>query len=309
MRATIRTCPGRAESVGGVRDRCLPHRHLLQHRSGDAAQSRQRQPHRAAICATAVWSAGRSIPRVPPAPPAIAWSVLPMPCSVLSRRWDSPSAWPRAAEIFRQVRGVVSGSDTRHGETVPYITQFMMALSGGPGLHGYDGWLTYESSSGNGIMVCDSVEMNEAMYPVVFGERRIALDSAGPGQWCGAPAMAGSYRSLDGDIPGLLLRRRRYFPGRGCARRRGGRNGRSWKQHADGSVQRLPRLSSGDVQGDRASALSQLRPAAAMATRGPVIPALVCADVNRQWLSVEKAAASLRRRRRAGREWRGLPDR
>jgi len=52
--------------------------------------------------------------------------------------------------------------DTRHAEPVPYITQLMLALSGGPGIPGHDGWLTYESTAGNGIMVSDSIEVDEA---------------------------------------------------------------------------------------------------------------------------------------------------
>src|SRR5262249_58912094 len=97
--------------------------------------------------------------------------------------------------------GVVSGVDSRGKEPIPYITQFMLALSGGPGHEGHDGWLTYESTAGNGVMVTDSIEVNEAMYPVLFEERRITPDSMGFGQWNGAPATHGSYRSLTADIP------------------------------------------------------------------------------------------------------------
>ena len=66
--------------------------------------------------------------------------------------------------------------------------QLMLALSGGPGCYGHDGWLTYECSVGNGIMVNDSIEVDEAMYPILIEERRIATDSMGFGQWNGAPA-------------------------------------------------------------------------------------------------------------------------
>jgi N-methylhydantoinase B len=89
---------------------------------------------------------------------------------------------------FSAALGVVSGTDARRAQPVDYITQLMLALSGGPGSHGHDGWLTYECSVGNGIMVNDSIEVDEAMYPILVEERRIAIDSMGFGQWNGAPA-------------------------------------------------------------------------------------------------------------------------
>ncbi len=116
---------------------------------------------------------------------------------------------------FSAALGVVSGTDSRDGESIPYITQLIMALSGGPGLSGHDGWLTYESTAGNGIMVCDSVEVNEAMYPVIFGERRISVDSAGPGQWCGGTGHAGYLSIARRQYPRVLLWRRRHLSRQG----------------------------------------------------------------------------------------------
>jgi N-methylhydantoinase B len=185
---------------------------------------------------------------------------------------------------FSAALGVVSGTDHRHGEATPYITQFIMALSGGPGLAGHDGWLTYEASSGNGIMVCDSVEVNEAMYPIVFGERRVAIDTAGPGQWCGAPAVSGSYQSLDGDILVYYCGDGGTFPAGGVLGGAAGATCGSWKRTPEGELQRLPdfhhevfsqehevvyRCCAGGGYGD-----PRLRQ-----------PERVCVDVNRQWYS------------------------
>ena len=58
---------------------------------------------------------------------------------------------------FAPALGVGSGVDPRGPEPVEYITQLMMGLSGGPANHGHDGWVTYECSVGNGIMVIDSI--------------------------------------------------------------------------------------------------------------------------------------------------------
>src|SRR5262245_2279434 len=116
---------------------------------------------------------------------------------------------------FSAALGVVSGVDGRGSQPVEYITQLMLGLSGGPGSHGYDGWLTYECSVGNGIMVIDSIEVDEAMYPILIEERRIAADSSGLGQWNGAPAIEGSYHSLTGDMVVAFVGDGGTFPAKG----------------------------------------------------------------------------------------------
>ena len=62
--------------------------------------------------------------------------------------------------------GVISGIDDRDGEPVPYVNQFCTGLSGGPGTHGHDGWLTYEAPDGGGVLVLASIEIDEAQYPM-----------------------------------------------------------------------------------------------------------------------------------------------
>ena len=189
---------------------------------------------------------------------------------------------------FSAALGVVSGNDTRQGAASPYITQFIMALSGGPGLSGHDGWLTYEASSGNGIMVCDSVEVNEAMYPIIFGERRVAIDTAGCGEWCGAPATQGTYRSLDGDIQVYYCGDGGTFPAAGVLGGGAGATSGSWKQHAGGRVERLPDFHNEVFAGDEEV---RYRSSAGGGYGNPRHrdPTLVCLDVNRRWISRERA--------------------
>lgn len=200
----------------------------------------------------------------------------------------APHGMAEGGGNFSAALGVVSGTDHRHGAATPYITQFIMALSGGPGLAGHDGWLTYEASSGNGIMVCDSVEVNEAMYPIVFGERRVAKDTAGPGQWCGAPAVRGSYQSLDGDILVYYCGDGGTFPAGGVLGGAAGATCGTWKRSPGGQLERLPdfhhevfsrehtveyRSCAGGGYGDPRKRLAER----------------VCVDVNREWYSVEFA--------------------
>ena len=202
----------------------------------------------------------------------------------------APHGMAEGGGNFSAALGVVSGNDSRHGEPVSYITQFIMALSGGPGLSGYDGWLTYEASSGNGIMVCDSVEVNEAMYPIVFGERRIAIDTLGPGQWCGAPATAGTYRSLDGDILVYYCGDGGTFPAGGVLGGGAGATSGTWKRSATNGLERLPDFHNEVFTTDQEVVYRSCAGGGYGDPRDREA-ALVCTDVNRSWVSRENAAA------------------
>ncbi|MBL8580636.1 MAG: hydantoinase B/oxoprolinase family protein, partial [Rhizobiaceae bacterium] len=148
---------------------------------------------------------------------------------------------------FSAALGVVSGVDRRREKPVEYITQLMMALSGGPANHGHDGWLTYECSVGNGIMVTDSIEVDEATYPILVEERRICEDSMGFGQWNGAPAVKGSYRSLTGDMSLYVCGDGGTFPAKGVLGGRAAAHSGSWRLRPDGTSERLSDFYGGPI--------------------------------------------------------------
>lgn len=189
---------------------------------------------------------------------------------------------------FSAALGVVSGVDRRREHHVEYITQLMMALSGGPANHGHDGWLTYECSVGNGIMVTDSVEVDEATYPILVEERRIAEDSMGCGQWNGAPAVKGSYRSLTGEMMLYVCGDGGTFPAGGVLGGRAGAHCGTWRRDRAGTVERLADFYSGPIaDGD-----AVLYRSAAGGGYGDALkrdPQRVAEDVNRKWLSAASA--------------------
>lgn len=96
--------------------------------------------------------------------------------------------------------GVIAGTDDRSGTPRPYINMVFFGLSTGPGLHGHDGWLTYEAPNGGGVLALDQIEIDEMTYPILVEERKIAKNAIGMGEWNGAPAMQGVYRPLSGDM-------------------------------------------------------------------------------------------------------------
>jgi N-methylhydantoinase B len=96
--------------------------------------------------------------------------------------------------------GVMAGTDTRSGTARPFVNMVFFGLSTGPGLSGHDGWLTYEGPGGGGVLALDQIEIDEMTYPLLVEERKVAPDSLGMGEWNGAPAMQGRYRSLSGAV-------------------------------------------------------------------------------------------------------------
>jgi N-methylhydantoinase B len=189
---------------------------------------------------------------------------------------------------FSAALGVVSGTDKRRKTEIPYITQLMLALSGGPGSHGHDGWLTYECAVGNGIMVNDSIEVDEATYPILIEERSVAEDSMGFGEFNGAPATQGSYRSLTGDMTVYYCGDGGTFAPKGVLGGKPGAGCGTWKRHRNGKLERLPDFHTETV--DQREAV-HYRSCAGGGYGDPRRrdPARVLADVNRRWLSVAAA--------------------
>lgn len=189
---------------------------------------------------------------------------------------------------FSAALGVVSGVDRRRKEHTEYITQLMLALSGGPANYGHDGWLTYECSVGNGIMVTDSIEVDEATYPILIEERRIREDSMGFGRWNGAPAVQGAYRSLSGDITLYVCGDGGTFPAKGVLGGDAGAHCGTWRRAAEGAVERLADFYSGTFADGEAIIY---RSCAGGGYGDPRLrePERVVEDVNRRWLSVDAA--------------------
>ena len=185
--------------------------------------------------------------------------------------------------------GVVSGMDDRDGRPAPYVNQFCVGLSGGPGLHGHDGWLTYEAPDGGGVLALDSIEIDEAQYPILMEERRIARDTMGAGRWNGAPATRGAYRSLAGTVSVFYCSDGDATPARGVRGGGAGAPSRNRKRRADGTFATLPSFHE-----------ERLRPGEAIHYRtvagggygDPFArdPAAVARDAERGWLGAERAA-------------------
>lgn len=136
--------------------------------------------------------------------------------------------------------GVIAGSDTRSGVERPYVNMVFFGLSTGPGLHGHDGWLTYEAPNGGGVLALDQIEIDEMTYPILVEERKISANAIGMGQWNGAPAMQGAYRSLSGDMTVAYCSDGDRNAPRGVLGGRDGACAVNAKQGVDGDTATLP---------------------------------------------------------------------
>jgi N-methylhydantoinase B len=83
---------------------------------------------------------------------------------------------------------VISGTDYRKGDS-SYVNQIFIGLTGGPGINGHDGWVTYQYPVDGGAMFWSSIEVLERQYPFLVLEDEIIRDSAAPGKFDSAPSV------------------------------------------------------------------------------------------------------------------------
>ncbi|MSP82474.1 MAG: hydantoinase B/oxoprolinase family protein [Alphaproteobacteria bacterium] len=194
---------------------------------------------------------------------------------------------------FGAFMGVISGVDHRRGTPHDYINMVFFGLSGGPANHGHDGWVTYEAPNGGGVLKLDSVEMDEAMYPFLVNGRNIAPDSMGAGRWNGAPSTEGAYESLSGDMAVAYCSDGDVNPAQGVLGGLAGRPVLNRKMSRNGHVELLPSF---HIETCKPGERMMFRTCAGggYGKPGQRDPERVAHDVNRRWLSVERAIETYR---------------
>ncbi len=182
----------------------------------------------------------------------------------------------------------ISGKDPRH-ENSPFVNLMIIGLTCGAGHARGDGWLVSGEVGDGGLMMRDSTEVDELLYPIVVWADRIVADSGGPGRFRGAPACYVEYGPADTEIEAMwstdgyvnaALGARGGFPGAPA---------RQFLRRVDGSVQPLP----GWGEQVLAPGETVLATSAAGAGYGPPWERQlerVVHDVADGWVSVEQAA-------------------
>jgi N-methylhydantoinase B len=109
---------------------------------------------------------------------------------------------------------VISGRDWRR-DGAPYVNQMFLGSQGGPAGPVHDGWITYGNSVTNGLMLRDSVEVDEQKYPIRIREVRIRTDSEGAGRRRGAPGTICTYGPKVDSMVAAYVTDGHHFPPRG----------------------------------------------------------------------------------------------
>ncbi len=144
---------------------------------------------------------------------------------------------------------VVSGTDWRKADA-PYIN-FLAFPPCGSAMYGHDGWLTFAVAAAGGVVFTDSVEIDERKYPLMFDKNEISTDSAGPGEWDGAPATDVVFGPRKNPATISWVTDEKVYPARGV---RGGMEGRPCEVYkitaANGKKEELPSVASMTLTAD-----------------------------------------------------------
>ncbi|MEA2209445.1 MAG: N-methylhydantoinase [Solirubrobacteraceae bacterium] len=181
----------------------------------------------------------------------------------------------------------ISGKDPRHGDS-PFVNLMILGLTCGAGHARGDGWLVSGEVGDGGLMMRDSTEVDELLYPIVVWADRIVADSGGPGRFRGAPACYVEYGPAGTEIEAMWSTDGYVHAAIGARGGYPGAPARQFLRRADGSLTPLPgwgeqRLHPGETV---------LATSAAGAGYGPPWERQVervVRDVAEGWVSVEQA--------------------
>jgi N-methylhydantoinase B len=94
---------------------------------------------------------------------------------------------------------VISGKDPRK-EGAAFVNQIFLAFTGGAGAPTEDAWLMVAHVGNAGMVLKDSVEIDEAHHPIRVNEARIMPDTEGAGRFRGAPSSYVEFESVNCDL-------------------------------------------------------------------------------------------------------------
>lgn len=181
----------------------------------------------------------------------------------------------------------IFGHDPRRGGE-PFVNLMILGLTCGAGHPRGDGWLVSGEVGDGGLMMRDSTEVDELLYPIVIWADQIVPDSGGPGRFRGAPACYVEYGPLDTEIEAMWSTDGYVHPARGARGGHPGAPARQFLRKADGSVEPLPgwgelRLAPGET------VLSTTATGAGYGPPWQRDPQRVLRDLREGWVSAKQA--------------------
>lgn len=197
--------------------------------------------------------------------------------------------WGMAEGGYMQPIGmaVISGVDSRKSSQ-PYVNQMFIGYAAGPGLHGHDGWITYCGADNGGMIVLDSVEIDESMYPIIVEGRWLEKDTLGCGEFDGAPGTKLIFRPIADDMTVIYCSDGELNPARGVLGGLDAAPALNFKRQASGEIEKLPGFHTVVCKpGEAVVSVTGAGGGYGHPLRRD--PARVVRTVNRGWLSVERA--------------------
>jgi N-methylhydantoinase B len=182
---------------------------------------------------------------------------------------------------------VVSGNDPRTGR--PFVNQLFLGFTGGAGAPEADGWLGAFCIGGAGMLMRDSVEVDEMRQPLRVVQQRLVPDSEGAGRSCGAPAAMVEFGPVGCSLEVNYTADGTHNPPKGV---RGGLAGTGASQElrqADGSIEPLPNVGR-LVLNDGQTLIARSCGGGGYGPPWERAPEAVRRNVEEGWLSPERAA-------------------
>ncbi len=135
---------------------------------------------------------------------------------------------------------VISGVDPRHN-SVPFMNQILFpSVTGGPGGPFGDGWLTFGHAGNAGMMLRDSVEIDEIHHPIIVKRQHLLVDTEGAGEYRGAPGALVEYGPTHAALTVMYGSDGTLHPAQGTRGGGAGAAANQWKRAIDGSRVELP---------------------------------------------------------------------
>lgn len=134
---------------------------------------------------------------------------------------------------------VISGRDPRHADA-PFMNQILLpSVTGGPGSPSGDGWLTFGHAGNAGMMLRDSVEIDEIHHPIVITRQHLLPDTEGAGEFRGAPGALVEYGPTTAPLTVMYGSDGTQFPAQGTRGGTAGAAARQWRRTVDGDLVEL----------------------------------------------------------------------
>jgi N-methylhydantoinase B len=182
----------------------------------------------------------------------------------------------------------LSGRDPRRGNA-PFVNLMLLGLLGGAAHDCADGWVTSGMVGGGGLMMRDSIEVDELIYPIRIWSDRIIPNSGGNGRFRGGPGCFVEYGPVDTTLQAMWSSDAEVNPARGTRGGYPGANAMTFRRRADGELERLP--SWGDVKLNAEETIVSIS-AAGGGYGSPLErdPARVAKDLREGWITEDVAA-------------------